>query len=203
MSEESLTDKEIETQLKRLERAIRKHDTMLVGWLTTKLGGRDAALDIAQDVYLRVWRFAHKSTIENPQALLFKTAANLAANEFRARQHYRTNHVQSRSRTEDDALGNVASESPSPEDASCARSDVELSMTTIEALPEKIRRAFIMSRFQDMNYNEIAETLGVSVSSVEKYIITALKALRAAVEDDPDQKQNVVIFPKRKNKRAQ
>lgn len=203
MSEDTLTKKFIDGQLKTLEREIRRHDAMLVSWLTNKLGGRDVAMDIAQDVYLRVWRYAHKSRIENPQALLFKTAANLAANEFRARQRHRANYVSNTRNDESEAVDNVPSQLPTPEEASCVRSDVALSFSTIEGLPDKIKRAFVMSRFQEMSYDEIASALNVSVSSVEKYMITALKALRKAVGDDTQTTQNVVVFPKQKTKRAQ
>ena len=70
MSEEKLTEQEIASQLQRLEKAFRKHDSMLIGWLAGKIGDPDTARDIAQDAYLRVWRFAHRIEIENPQALL-------------------------------------------------------------------------------------------------------------------------------------
>ena len=75
-------------------------------------------------------------------------------------------------------------------------------MAAIENLPEKVRRAFIMNRFQEMSYREIADELGVSVSSVEKYMITALKTLRAAVNVHEQQKKKIIAFPTRKKRGA-
>ena len=62
--------------VKALERAIKDNHGVLVGWLTKKLGSAADAADVAQDVYVRVYKFAAVECIDNPQALLFKTAAN-------------------------------------------------------------------------------------------------------------------------------
>ena len=200
MSGEALDKKVVTRQLKTLERVIRKNDSMIVGWLTRKFGDQETAKDIAQDVYLRVWRYAHETLIENPQAILFKTASNLAANEFRARHRFRLRHLTT-TIDEDggDPIQNLASDDPSPERAAEARSDMQASMAAIDRLPEKARRAFVMSRFQEMSYQDIARELGVSVSSVEKYIITALKALRVAVAIQEEKKRKVIAFPIRNN----
>jgi len=198
MSEDKLSEEEVNHQLQRLEKAFRRHDSMLIGWLAGKFGDRDTARDIAQDAYLRVWRFAHRIEIENPQALLFKTAANLAANEFRAQQRFRARHTEQQTQDDHDHIQALPSDAPSPEQASCARSDVEISMAAIEKLPDKVRNAFIMNRFQEKSYREIANELGVSVSSVEKYMITALKALRAAVNVQKQEKTKIIAFPTRK-----
>ncbi|MEM8772591.1 MAG: RNA polymerase sigma factor [Pseudomonadota bacterium] len=199
----ALSETEIAKQLKELERVFQKHNKMLIGWLTNKLGERDAALDIAQDAYLRIWRYAHKNKVENAQALLFKTAANLTVNEFKARKRYVTRHTAFTTETENDnPLENLPSDDPSPERATLARDDVEISINAIETLPENIRRAFIMNRFEGLSYREIAEKLGVSVSSIEKYMITALKTLRAALSATKQGTSTIVPFPDAKRRQG-
>lgn len=173
---------------------------MLVRWLTARFGDRDLARDVAQSAYLRVWRFAQEGEVENPRTLLFKTASNLAANEFRSRSLRRRHHAPLANGAEDDAR-EIPCDAPSPEQAAAAREDARLSVEIIRGLPDKVRRAFVMSRFQDMSYSEIAAALGVSVSSVEKYIITALKTLRSAMEARQD--ADVVAFPKKRGRSAQ
>ncbi len=166
-----------------VESAISKHDRMLVRWLAQKFGDMDTAKDIAQNAYLRVWRYAETNNIDNPRALIFKTAANLAANEFRSRR--RAYFVTVAPTNDDhDALELVATDDPSPERSAVAKQDLQASMTAIMGLPKRIRRAFILSRFMGKNYQEIAIDLGVSESSIEKYIITALKVLRDAINQD-------------------
>jgi len=181
-------------RLEALSAAIRANDEMLVGWLTTKFADSETAKDIAQDVYLRLWRFGQENQIDHPKALIFKTAANLAANEFYARRR-RGGQMRSAGPDEEDPIMRVASDDPSPERMASARQDAEVSLRAIEALPEKIRRAFVLSRFEEKTYSEIATVLSVSVSSVEKYIIEALKSLRMALDENQKPQKKVVLFP--------
>ena len=51
----------------------------------------------------------------------------------------------------------------------------------MERLPERCSQAFLLHRTSGLSYSEIAQELGVSVSSVEKYILQALKHCRAAL----------------------
>ncbi len=173
---------------KQVDQAIRKHNRMLVRWLTRKFGDQDTARDIAQSTYLRIWRYAEHNEIDNPQALIFKTAANLAANEFRARHRMRfieriTAHADDEAR--ENSIEDMASDAPSPEQITVAKQDLKTSIAVIKNLPDRVRHAFILSRFEGKNYREIAADMNVSESSIEKYIITALKHLREALEHNP------------------
>jgi len=49
-------------------------------------------------------------------------------------------------------------------------------------MPQKVRRAFLLHRSKDLSYPEIAAEMGVSTSMVEKYIIQALKQIRAELK---------------------
>lgn len=53
----------------------------------------------------------------------------------------------------------------------------------IAALPESYQEAFVMHRFRDMSYKEIAETLGVSPKTIDYRIQQALKQLRTDLKD--------------------
>jgi RNA polymerase sigma factor (sigma-70 family) len=58
-------------------------------------------------------------------------------------------------------------------------------LEVIAALPPKTRNVFMLHRFEEMTYRAIGSGLGISVSSVEKHIIAALKAVRDAVGSEP------------------
>ncbi len=160
--------------------AFRKYDRTLIRWLAQKFGDLDTARDIAQSAYLRIWRYSETREITNLRALIFQTAANLAANEFRARKRRRTVSFDPTAPEPYEAVDFARCEKLSPETATIAREEVSILLAAINALPEPTRRAFVLSRFEGKTYREIATALGVSESSIEKYIISALKSLRAA-----------------------
>jgi len=180
-SKDHLLSREALKRRRAVERAVRKHNGLLVNWLSQKFGDSDVAQDIAQSAYIRVLRYAETHEIENPRALIFKTASNLAANEIRSRGRSPILSA-AQSASHDGLLEAVASDAPSPERTEEARQDLKVSMRAIMQLPGRIRRAFVLSRFMDKSYREIAADLCVSESSVEKYIIEALKILREAVQ---------------------
>lgn len=182
-------------QKQELERVVREENTLLVRWLTKKLGDPDAARDVAQSVYLRVWAYAEREHITYPRALLFRTAANLACNELKRRNRYDRRHVSPNPETGYDPADNVPCALPTPEQSACLRQDVAAALAAIKALPERPRRAFILSRFEGLTYREIAARLGVSESSVEKYLIEALRTLRRTL--GPGKGGDVVRFPGR------
>lgn len=188
--DEKSHSRELAKRRRAVERAVRKHDRLLVNWLAQKIGDADTAKDIAQNAYLRVLNYAEKNDIENARALIFKTAANLAANEFRNRRRAQFLTAASFGATQD-VIDAVACDAPSAERTAVAKQDLEASMSAINGLPARVRRAFILSRFMGLKYCEIAKDLNVSESSVEKYIISALKALRSAV-DQENARNNVV-----------
>lgn len=183
-----------------IDRAIRRHDRMLVRWLALKFGDVDTARDIAQSAYLRVWRYAQTQPIENLQALIFKTAANLAANEFRARKRMQAMRLEPSPDAKENPIEQVPCSTPSPETTAVAREEIAASMRAIESLPPQAKRAFVLSRFEEKTYREIAVILGVSESSIEKYIIAALKALRHAAEES-GRPPNIVHLPNRRTRR--
>lgn len=181
--------------VRALESCIRTNHGLLVGWLAKKLGNHDDASDVAQDVYMRVYRFANVEVIENPQALLFKTAANLAINELKRRGRILRRHVQ----VDDDSVAvtvaDLPTEDPTPEQALGQKQDVGVMLEAIRALPDKPRTAFVKNRFEDKTYASIAREMGVSESTVEKYMMDALKRLRARLLKKPT--ASVLPLPRR------
>jgi len=171
--------------VKALERAIKDNHGVLVGWLTKKLGSAADAADVAQDVYVRVYKFAAVECIDNPQALLFKTAANLAINELKRRGRVLRRHVDADDENMTDTVAALPSEDPTPEEAIGHKQDISAMVAAIGQLPEKARAAFVKNRFEDKTYADIALELGVSESTVEKYMMDALKRLRARLMRKP------------------
>ena len=136
------------------------------GWLRRALARRygDKADDLVQEAFLRAGRYSDDVTIRHPKALLMRIARNAAADQA----------GQSAER--------VADQSDVIELAHYVRETAQ-SAEQIEALvlkelilrmPEIYRDVFVLSRFHGMNYGEIADTLGLSVKTVEWRMSKAL-----------------------------
>ncbi len=150
-----------------------RHAGGLVRYLTNKFGDPDEARDIAQDAWLRITRLREPSALENPRAFLFQVATNLGIDRLRRVQLARRRGVEELE---------TESFAPSVEEIVSQRQSLEVIERALNELPEKCRRAFTLHRFDGLSYSEIAVTLGISESMVEKHIIQALKALRASLK---------------------
>jgi RNA polymerase sigma factor (sigma-70 family) len=152
----------------------------LLRFLGARLPGADAD-DVAQECYLRLQRYEHLLAVRDPKAFLFRVAVNLLTD--RARQHARRQRDLKRlgvvvplDDTADPPCGGSA-----PDEVLAAEQALRSIATTLDGLPAKCRRALLMQRLDGLSHEEIAATLRVSKSMVEKYIARAVSALRAAL----------------------
>jgi RNA polymerase sigma factor (sigma-70 family) len=152
----------------------------LLRFIGSRLPAADAD-DVAQECYLRLQRCEHLLALRDPKAFLFRVAVNLLTD--RARQHARRQRDLRR-------LGDVipfegAADAPcgavALEDALLAEEALRFITAAVERLPAKCRQALLMQRIDGLSHEEIAATLRVSKSMVEKYIARAVGALRAAL----------------------
>ncbi len=167
-----------------VEKAIQRDEKKLINYLTKFLGDADTARDIAQSAFLRTWEYAERSQIDNPTGFLFKTATNLAKNEIRRRVRHNLRYVGTGAYSEDELDQELASLLPNPERHASLREDVDIISAAIHDLPKRPRIAFLLNRFEGLSYKEISGVLGVSESSVEKYIMNALKILRITLKNE-------------------
>jgi RNA polymerase sigma factor (sigma-70 family) len=134
------------------------------------------AEDIVQDAFHNILRAENIESLENPKAYLYQTASNLALNRIRKnRQH--TSYLAGLNLDESDEL-----DERTPERSVSAYKDLKKLQQSLDHLPEKYRRTFLLSRVQDKTYSEISAMLNISESTVEKHIIKTLKYLRDQLE---------------------
>jgi len=135
--------------------------------------GRDAE-DLTQEVFLRLAGRNGDEPIGHMDGYIFQTASNVLTDRAR-RQACRAadRHVCYEE-------SQHAIEDFSPERVLLAKEQIEMVRIVLERLPDRVRAAFVLHRFEELGYAEISRRLGVSVSSIEKYISQALKELTAA-----------------------
>jgi len=141
-----------------------------------RAGRREDAEDIVQESYLKVLRGGPTDRIDNLPAFLSRSIRNLTIDLFRRRGRQAGTETPL-----DDMSVEAADPVADPERTLAARQDLEAIQDAINSLPKRCREAFVLHRFHGLGYGEIAVRLGVSRSSVEKYIIRALEACRDAV----------------------
>lgn len=151
-----------------------RHHGWLKSWLQSKLGNHGDAADLAQDTYLRLISSGRlPARDEQSRAFLVQVAKGLVVDLYRRRaleQAYL------------DALAARPAElAPSPETRALVLEALFEVDAMLDRLPARARDAFLLSQLEGLGYKEIAQKLSVSVSAVQKYMITALAACYQAV----------------------
>ncbi|QQV78599.1 RNA polymerase sigma factor [Sphingomonas aliaeris] len=148
---------------------------MLLRMLVARLGNTDDAEDTLQDMWLRIDQLAVCS-IGQPAGFLYRVAANLATDRRIAT---------TRRSARDTAWHDVqpmAEEIPDAERAMMAREKLDAVENAMADMPERMRTALRMFRFEEQPQRAIAETLGISVSGVEKLLQRAYRQIYHACE---------------------
>jgi RNA polymerase sigma-70 factor (ECF subfamily) len=157
-----------------IEHLFREHNDALVRFLSARLGSYQDAREVAQEAYVRLLNLDRPGAANFLRALLYKTAANLAIDRLR-HQRLVTSH-QRASRGSPDLFASPADEVPA------ALDDIRILSRALSDLPPPCRSAFLMSRVESLDSNEIAIRLGVTDRAVRKYIARALVFLQLRLQ---------------------
>ena len=163
-----------------LEQLVSGHRGELVRFLTRKLGSLEDAQEVAQEALLRVHQLENADQIDNTRAFLFQVAANMATDQLR-RRSLQKRYLESEADRAADFGGEP--DFATPEKVVAAREQIARIYHAMDTMPLKSRQALMLHRVRGLSYTEIAHEMGVSVSSVEKYILDALKHCREQLLD--------------------
>jgi RNA polymerase sigma factor (sigma-70 family) len=149
----------------------------LIRYFTARLGSAAAAEDLVQDIYVKLQALRADAPVHNEAAFLYRLGSNLMLDRLRQQRRETVRETDWREANTTLVQGQEIADEPAADDALAARQRLGQLLTAIEALPEQQRRAFRLHRLEGRSQAETAAALGVSVSSVEKYIRAALKQL--------------------------
>lgn len=155
------------TELKRIliERLFAKHRSGLQSFFYRRIRSKPDAVDLVQEVYLRMLRVNDTDAIRNPEGYLYTVANNLAI-EHAVLERRHARDIDFDEPVVEAELGSA----PGVEE------DVDLQVRTqrlrevLAQLPPKCRAAVYMKYLHGMSYQEIAEQLGISDHMVQKYL---------------------------------
>jgi RNA polymerase sigma-70 factor, ECF subfamily len=159
------------------EELVHRHQSLVLGTVSRMLGSNSDVEDIAQQVFLRVWKSAGRYVARAKfTTWLLKITRNLVFNELRRAK--RRAHVPIQSDPEAAEMP-LADETTTAPDAAALEKELQAAIDkAIAELPETQRMAVILRRYEELSYEEIGEVLELSVPAVKSVLFRARTELR-------------------------
>jgi RNA polymerase sigma-70 factor, ECF subfamily len=149
------------------EQMYRQHYTRLRNTAWTMTGDKDAAHDLVQEVFVRLWhRHTELDHILNQPAYLLRAVMNASLTFLERRKRNAPAEL-------DRTSGTSAS------DDNVIYKELEQKVNeALDKLPPRCKAIFLLSRFEERSYKEIAAIMGLSLKTVENQMGIALKKMR-------------------------
>jgi RNA polymerase sigma-70 factor, ECF subfamily len=187
----SLSDAEVMLRAKAGDQSafaylVQKYRRPMVSFMYRMARNAAAAEDLAQEVFLRVYR--SRETYEASAKFttwLYRIATNLAVNHARDTRHERPEVQVSLDEPGDDTgtTLELPDGTPNAEQVMVRRERMLAIRQKVEALPEQQRLAVIMHKYQQMDYKQIAEVLKKSESATKSLLFRAYETLREQLKE--------------------
>ena len=154
----------------------------LVRFFARRLHSAAAAEDLVQDIYVRIATVEPSADVHNAPGYLYRLGSNLMLDKIRGerRRAVRDHNWRDSHRTLVGA--EEVSEDPPADNALAARQRLEAVVALVRDLPEQTQRVFRMHKFDGQSHTEVARTLGISRSAVEKHCMAALRQFAARLQ---------------------
>ena len=161
-----------------------EHQRMVIQLAVNLLGDRDEALDLSQEVFLRVFRTIHRFRGQSSlRTWIYRIAVNQARNRRRFwRRRHRADQVSLDAHVE--AHGDLPSTQGAGPDRVLAQKELASRLEhALDHLPFDQRTAIVLREVDGLSYDEIAFSLGVAVGTVKSRLTRARQALRLELQD--------------------
>lgn len=176
---ENLNDNELIALIKQdnldaFDVLIERYQDELFNYLAYYMSNREVAYDIAQDAFLKLFRYRKKFDEKhgNFKGLLFTTAINLAKNYFRKNKNRKTVSIDNELQLDkgDTLKWELPDESQDTEDKVSRKETISNIEAALENLPEKFKEIILLRDYEGYSYEEIADMLGISMGTVKSRI---------------------------------
>jgi len=164
-----------ENNLRDIEKIFRMHHAMLCKVAYAMVKDKSIAEDLVQDVFLNLWRKRKELVIDsNLKGYLYRAVSNACLNYL---QSYYKKNIQLKEVFNDSDFETERFK----ENLDYQRLEHRVN-EAIDKLPPKCKVIFVLSRFENMKHLQIAETLNLSLKTVENQIGIALSKLREELQ---------------------
>ena len=163
---------------------VNEHQRMVVQLAMNLLGDRDEALDLSQEVFLRVFRTIHRFRGQSSlRTWIYRIVVNQARNRHRFwRRRHRADQVSLDQHIA--AHGEFLSEGEPPDRVFAQKQLGERLQRALDALPFDQHTAIVLREIDGLSYEEIAFSLGVAVGTVKSRLTRARQALRLELREE-------------------
>ncbi len=164
------------------EKLVERHQALVAGTVARMLSSNSDVEDIAQQVFVRVWKSAGRYVARAKfTTWLLKITRNLVFNEMRRAKRHPRVPAQIEPESEEMPLKDEATATP---DATLLQAELQSAIeTAIALLPETQRMALVLRRYEELSYEEISDVLDLSVSAVKSLLFRARTELRERLRD--------------------
>jgi RNA polymerase sigma-70 factor (ECF subfamily) len=163
---------------------LQRYRSPLVNFLFRMVRSREQAEDLAQEVFLRVYR-AREDYVPSAKftTWLFRIATNLALNSLRDNRYQRLEvsldaPLNPDSEDGDEKTLDVPEKHPNIEQHLVEQARKQMIRRAIDKLPEKQRAAVLLHKYQELDYGEISKILQCSESALKSLLFRAYETLR-------------------------
>jgi RNA polymerase sigma-70 factor, ECF subfamily len=186
VADETLMQQLAEGSHAAFEELLSRYETPVITFCYAFMRSHEAAEDIAQETFLRVFRNAKRyQPVAKFTTWLYKIAANLCINELKKgklRHNLSLDEPVGPDPEGTRIIERIAAEDSSPISA-LERTEVQgLIGRAIDHLPDEQRTTLIMVEYHHMQYQDIAEILGVTVSAIKMRVKRARETLRETLK---------------------
>jgi len=169
-----------------LDYLVQKYRRPMISFMYRMARNTAAAEDLAQEVFLRVYRSRESYEASAKfTTWLYRIATNLAVNHARDTRHERPEFTVSLDEPDEDTgtTLELPDGSLTAEQAMMQRERMQAIRRKVEALPEQQKLAVIMHKYQQMDYKQIAEVLKKSESATKSLLFRAYETLREQLKE--------------------
>ena len=183
----ALSDEELMGRVARGDRRaftilVQRHQRYIVNLIYRSLGDRAQAEDMAQEVFLRVWRAAEDYKPKSKfTTWVYRIAVNLCLDEMKSAHHKQSfihPDAGSEEKGENNELLYGYDHAGSPEEHLLTAEESRRIFAALQNLPANQRLAVILKKFDGLSYDEIGKIMGCSKSAVESLLVRAKRTLR-------------------------
>ena len=161
----------------RLGTYAREYGSALTRYFDRRGAPPDVSKDLVQEVFARLAGMTRKSAVGNGEAYLMRTASNVWIDYLRKKQR-----ADSRIHYEyDDDIHSPAG--LSPENVLESRQNLERVIRALEGLPPRTRQIYLLCRVDGQQRQVVAKQFRISISAVDKHLMSATKTIGLAVQD--------------------